>query len=250
MTTSKANLIVHVTGTDIRHETNCPDDAAFHFKHYSEQSDNGNGACARETVSLFVATGLVVDPNERGDDGPVSTRWQLVARHVGYTARLRTMDGFMSPEITNRIGWYVIETTNGTSYIPVSDVGVLPGLAKDNDDDVNIVSFPDDATEHDRATIRDMLRDFVHPDNIQTVERIDGYGARLSASGYMDCTDWIVCDTDHDAIVSLVDAYENPDVDDDAETLQCIGCESTYAVRTDCPCGYSADSLETLPTEG
>ena len=41
----------------------------------------------------------------------------------------------------------------------------------------------------------------------QEYEVVTGYGARLSASGYLDCTDWTVHDTIKEAIDSLIEMY-------------------------------------------
>ena len=38
-------------------------------------------------------------------------------------------------------------------------------------------------------------------------ESKSGYGARLSASGYLDCTDWAVFDTREEAEAYLVETY-------------------------------------------
>ena len=44
---------------------------------------------------------------------------------------------------------------------------------------------------------------------IENIETIEGYGARLSASGYMDCTEWAVFDTREEAAQYLLDMYGN-----------------------------------------
>ena len=52
------------------------------------------------------------------------------------------------------------------------------------------------------------------PSAIDHVEIIEGYGARLSAPGYMDCTEWSVFDTAEAAAQSLIDMYyDMPDED-------------------------------------
>ena len=44
-------------------------------------------------------------------------------------------------------------------------------------------------------------------DGADEPETIKGYGARLSAPGYMDCTDWLVCATEDEAIHELLELY-------------------------------------------
>jgi hypothetical protein len=46
------------------------------------------------------------------------------------------------------------------------------------------------------------------PDSINEYERIQGYGARLSAPGYLDCTEWVVFDYRAEAVEYLQDTYE------------------------------------------
>ena len=50
------------------------------------------------------------------------------------------------------------------------------------------------------------------------VRKVTGFGARLSASGYLDATDWTVYATEDDAIVALVDMYGDDIIDLDDDT--------------------------------
>ena len=51
---------------------------------------------------------------------------------------------------------------------------------------------------------------------IEVVEqRIEGWGARLSAPGYLDCTEWTVFDTEQEAYQFLEDHY--PEDEEDTE---------------------------------
>lgn len=43
--------------------------------------------------------------------------------------------------------------------------------------------------------------------NTNTVEKIEGYGVRLSASGYLDCTEWSVFDTEIEAVNYVLDTF-------------------------------------------
>ena len=45
------------------------------------------------------------------------------------------------------------------------------------------------------------------PDGAEAVAIRQGHGARLSAPGYMDCTEWTVFDTEADAAQYLLDTY-------------------------------------------
>lgn len=61
------------------------------------------------------------------------------------------------------------------------------------------------------------LRDLENDDVVWCDEKLDGYavesevegwGARLSAPGYLDCTEWLVCDTEAEARDELVTLYD------------------------------------------
>lgn len=52
-------------------------------------------------------------------------------------------------------------------------------------------------------------------DNV--LERMTGYGARLSAPGYMDCTSWSVHKTVAEAAQDLIDNYFDTDSGDEDE---------------------------------
>ena len=76
---------------------------------------------------------------------------------------------FMVPELTGYIDWWYIATENGDFYIPVE--GAL-----------------------DRSCL---------PDSWEMIECVQGYGMRLTAPGYLDCTDWTVCEDELDLIEDM-----------------------------------------------
>ena len=79
---------------------------------------------------------------------------------------------FMQPEITEKEIWIMIERWNGESeHLPFNCLGVSELKVGD----------------------------------IVTVLR--GYGARMSAPGYLDSTEWLVFDTEFEAIEYLLDTY-------------------------------------------
>ena len=58
------------------------------------------------------------------------------------------------------------------------------------------------------AVDHDYLHDIPPMCIVDVIEqRCTGYGARLSAPGYMDCTDWVVFDTEQEAIDYLAETY-------------------------------------------
>lgn len=178
---SKLEIIVGNVGTVL--STTDTKEASDIYRHYCDASDRGDGRMARENVTMMC-------------DG------EPALEHVGYDARLESMDdgAFMPSNITGKQAWFEVDTDDGTDWIAVDMVGDLSRLSNVGD----IVSFDDDG---DVDAIRDALRDYVRSEIINTVERIEGFGACLSAPGYMDCTDTVVFKTEHDAIVHLVETY-------------------------------------------
>lgn len=75
--------------------------------------------------------------------------------------------------------WVRVDSCHGTTFIERDNVG-------------------DEITTHDVAPY---LEHSV--DDIDDIEVIVGYGARLSAPGYMDCTDWCVFDSQYEADTHL-----------------------------------------------
>jgi hypothetical protein len=61
------------------------------------------------------------------------------------------------------------------------------------------------------ATVRCNLLEYVpecwDANQIQEIKYIEGYGARMSAPGYLDCTDWSVFDTEQEAYNFLNEFY-------------------------------------------
>lgn len=75
---------------------------------------------------------------------------------------------FMEREITDIMQWIVVDSPVGLDY------------------------FPKDA-----FTVNDVIAMFRNVPISITITY--GYGARLSANGYLDCTDWYVFDTEAEA---------------------------------------------------
>ena len=88
---------------------------------------------------------------------------------------------FMKPEIIEQ-DWYKVETSDGTWWVPDDCVG---------------------------NTIQDIMEFEDYVEGIpQEYEKIHGFGARLSAPGYMDCTEWCVFDNECEAVSYLCETYD------------------------------------------
>jgi hypothetical protein len=105
---------------------------------------------------------------------------------------------FMKPEIIEDY-WWEVETSNGTEFVPgglIRDECVKLGEFYDRD---NCEWFDDVANE---------LATYCESKDIEEFRLIKGWGARLSAPGYMDRTDWSVFDTREEAADYLRETYE------------------------------------------
>lgn len=107
---------------------------------------------------------------------------------------------FMERQITAMQTWLKVETTEGTEFLPSDLVG-----------DIETCNDADEQPE-DLATIRPYTSGIP-----QSWEVIKGYGARLSAPGYLDCTEWTVFDTIAAAQTYLSETYPEDDEEDTAD---------------------------------
>jgi hypothetical protein len=82
---------------------------------------------------------------------------------------------FMEPQVTEKMSWDVIECDEGTFVYPG---GTFPASGY--------------IANHGKGTV---------------IYEIYGFGARLSANGYLDATDWGVYDTPEEAINDLDTMY-------------------------------------------
>jgi len=89
---------------------------------------------------------------------------------------------FMQPEITEEIKWDKIHARDGIYYVPADTVA------------------PED----------------FGPD-VERVERVEGYGARISAPGYLDSSEWHVFDRPSKALRYLHETFG--DADDTARQI-------------------------------
>lgn len=83
--------------------------------------------------------------------------------------------------------WIEIDGNNGIEYVPFDHVF-----------NQNTKTLSPNKEE---------LQDYYSGNRIDEISIIDGYGARLSMSGYLDCTDWTVFRTREEAIQYLDDTY-------------------------------------------
>jgi hypothetical protein len=106
---------------------------------------------------------------------------------------------FMQKQITDPQEWIAIDGNCGTTYVPVD---VDPGLASD----IKRMS-----TVQDEQAIHRMCDDraaqYYEGTKIDSLDVVHGIGARMSAPGYMDCTDWSIFDNATEAHEYLDEYY-------------------------------------------
>lgn len=106
--------------------------------------------------------------------------------------------GFMQRQVTIKQRWLKVETKHGTEFINVYDTGF---------------DWPNSEglTNAALASSLEQLRDYCDGEPLSW-ENIEGYGARLSAPGYLDCTEWTVFDS-----VDEANAYLNENFPEDED---------------------------------
>ncbi len=140
--------------------------------------------------------------------------------------------------------WYVIEVRGSTDYIPSSVVGSLelPGgmtfeegetVSHDTIEEWLLNSAEPPCTEEMATSIADeiwetislQLHDYVSegcgpirkPDDLESITLKTAWGARYSAPGYLDCTDWCLGETEDEAVAKCKELYGSDDDEEDEE---------------------------------
>ena len=99
---------------------------------------------------------------------------------------------FMQPQI-EFAQYFEVDTTHGTFIVPADVVGSTMSAAPE--------------------AFADYVEGEVFGDD--PIEVKEGWLARLSAPGYMDCTDWSVFKTEEEAVQGLKDLYGDDDEDNE-----------------------------------
>ena len=111
---------------------------------------------------------------------------------------------FMKPEIVHGL-WLRVDTQNGTWWVPEDLVGPV-FLKQDVSYEVDWYNLEEDSNL--RALIID-LEDYVEADRTEIYELtlVEGWGGRMSAPGFLDCTEWVVLPDREDVEAVLEDMY-------------------------------------------
>ena len=114
------------------------------------------------------------------------------------------MTKFMKPQI--EFGeWLEVDGACGIEAVPADLIGGLSWMKYDFDYDTDCME-----EDSDLRNVLDALEDFIESnlDDVTSIQLIEGYGARLSAPGYMDSTSWTVFKTREDAEEFLREEYD------------------------------------------
>jgi hypothetical protein len=104
---------------------------------------------------------------------------------------------FMQKQITSKQNWLLVETTHGTECVPAEQLNI------ETTDTENAIDHP----------LFDTVQTYTEGEP-QSWENKQGYGARLSAPGYMDCTEWSVFDSPEEAEKYLAEMYDEEEEED------------------------------------
>jgi hypothetical protein len=118
---------------------------------------------------------------------------------------------FMEPQIEQ--GEWIEVESDCTDFIPADVVGNV-GLTADGEE-ANEDNTPEERWAEIVNAVRIYISEQGNPDRIQSVRLISGFGARLSAPGYMDCTEWSVFATEEEAREYLVEVYGDDEEDNE-----------------------------------
>ena len=111
----------------------------------------------------------------------------------------------MQPQVTRLQSWLRVETTHGTEW---ADSASLSLFVRDSETKTHPMS------EQERADTVKKIQPYTEGTPLSW-ENVKGFGARLSAPGYLDCTEWTVFDTENEAREYLAESYS--DEDDESE---------------------------------
>ena len=106
-------------------------------------------------------------------------------------------NSFMQP-VVEQAPYYEVETNFGTWIVPADVVG-FPFAPTDGE------TYTDEHPQWE--DICAAVEDYVEGNDTQHVTPKSGWIARMSASGYMDATDWSAFDTEQEAIDYLEETY-------------------------------------------
>lgn len=93
---------------------------------------------------------------------------------------------FMQVEVSGPEEWIILDGPCGGELIPCDVCGHLPTYAEFADE------YEGDNLDEDYAdACFAVVRDYCENPEVMEIEQVSGYAGRLSAPGYLDCTEWL-----------------------------------------------------------
>lgn len=129
---------------------------------------------------------------------------------------------FMEPQI--EFGqWYEVDGPCGTEFVPAHLVGTITDNAgtrhptldelQDFDRATGALAETEESGDSVRFPIPSALADYCENREAWRIDLVTGFGARLSAPGYLDCTEWCVFETEQEALDYLRETYPDDEGD-------------------------------------
>jgi len=103
----------------------------------------------------------------------------------------------MIPQIVKQ-KWVEIDGPEGTEWLPLDLWGK---------EEIKMM-MAEIAAENTNNKLATKMLEMTRNRTFYESKIVEGYGARLSAPGYMDCTDWCVFDTEEEARTYIEETFE------------------------------------------
>ena len=94
--------------------------------------------------------------------------------------------------------WIVIDGPMGTEYLPLN-------VWAENEANQLLSEFLNEGKEN---VFSNWLKDMCENTEAYSLSIKNGFGARLSAPGYMDCTEWSLYETEKEARLYIEESYD------------------------------------------
>jgi hypothetical protein len=133
---------------------------------------------------------------------------------------------FMEHQITDKQYWYEVDGPQGTEYIPADVVGCMTTVGNtvrvSTVEELRMIDGELPDSDNCRYPVPSALADYCENKEAWRIDLIQGYGARISAPGYMDRTEWSVFDTPEKAQEYLDKYYPDEDEYEDDGCEDCM----------------------------
>ncbi len=128
---------------------------------------------------------------------------------IGMGESKKIKEAFMEPEIVQGT-WYEIDGPAGIAFYNVDILGPISEIEDEYEpDETGAAPKLGDMIDWEEMETPAGLLDYIENPEVWNITKREGYGARMSAPGYLDSTDWSVYDTEEEAEEELKDMYSD-----------------------------------------